>query len=259
VIDTAGFTASALGMSDADARAGLLRFEAGGGKGKGKGKDKGDVDVAGNILARNGDVVLLGTDVQVAKEAVVRAPNGSVLLAAGQRVSLTGRGLEGIVLEVTSPSDKVVNLGRLEGDAVGLFASQLRHTGVIQANHVVLLGDKVRLEKGHGKGGPKGGKDDPKGGKGPGGDDHDSPPDDTLSGSIEIGDPAPPGDPSGDGPPDEAGQGASAVAAVMEAGATATVLTASQELAAVQPPRLERKAKKRDAHQDADEVQQCTP
>lgn len=257
VIDTAGFTASALGMSDADARAGLLRFEAGGGKGKGKGKDRGDVDVAGSILARNGDVVLIGTDVQVAKEAVVRAPDGSVLLAAGQRVSLTGRGLEGIVLEVTSPSDKVVNLGRLEGDAVGLFASQLRHTGVIRANHVVLQGDKVRLEKGRGKG-PKGGKDDPKGGKGPGHDDDDAPPDDSLGGSIDVGSPAPADDPSAEAPA-QGSDGGDAAMAVMEAGATQAVLTASQELAAVQPPAIERKSREPRKRADVDEVQQCTP
>src|SRR3954468_21485391 len=51
VIDTAGFTASALGMSDADAIAGRLRFN--------NDHGKGSVDIRGNVLARSGDVVLL--------------------------------------------------------------------------------------------------------------------------------------------------------------------------------------------------------
>ena len=147
VIDTAGFTASALSLGDADAIAGRLRFSAGKGQAR--------VDVAGAVLARAGDVVLLGTQVQVDKQAVVQAPNGAVILAAGQRVALTGRGLEGIVLELAAPEDRAVNLGRLQGDAVGIFASQLRHTGVIDAPNLVLQGDKVRLEE-RGRGDPPG-------------------------------------------------------------------------------------------------------
>jgi filamentous hemagglutinin family protein len=143
VVDTAGFTASTLGMSDADALAGRLRFAAG--------KGNGDLEVQGRVIARNGDVVLLGTDVKVGKDALVQAPGGSIVLAAGQKVELTGRGLEGIFLEVTAPGDRVVNLGRLEADAVGLFASQLRHSGVIEAATVVMVDDKVRLERGKAK------------------------------------------------------------------------------------------------------------
>jgi filamentous hemagglutinin family protein len=50
VVDTAGFTASALNMSDADALTGRLRFGDGSANG-------GAVAVHGNILARGGDVV----------------------------------------------------------------------------------------------------------------------------------------------------------------------------------------------------------
>ena len=140
VIDTAAFTASALSLGDEDALAGRLRFSAGKGQAR--------VGVTGTVLARAGDVVLLGTAVQVDRQAVVHATNGAVILAAGQRVALTGRGLEGILLELAAPEDRAVNLGRLQGDAVGIFASQLRHTGVIEAHDVVLQGDKVRLENG---------------------------------------------------------------------------------------------------------------
>ena len=135
VVDTAGFTASALGMSQADAIAGRLRF-GGGGAG---------LTVDGNILARGGDVVLIAPNVDVAKTALVESQGGSVVLAAGQSVEVTGRGLEGITLQVQGPTDQAVNLGTLKGDAVGIFAGTLRHSGMIQAVQANLEGGKVVL------------------------------------------------------------------------------------------------------------------
>jgi filamentous hemagglutinin family protein len=52
VVDTAGFTASTLRMSDADALAGRLRFGDGG-------HGRQPVGVSGQIVARSGDVVLI--------------------------------------------------------------------------------------------------------------------------------------------------------------------------------------------------------
>jgi hypothetical protein len=82
----------------------------------------------------------------VGSEAIVRAPNGATLLAAGQKVALTGRGLEGIQLELRAPEDQAVNLGTLQGDAVGIFAGQLKHSGAIQATGVSVEGGKVVLK-----------------------------------------------------------------------------------------------------------------
>lgn len=124
-VDTAGFVASTLGLSQADAVAGLLRFSAGAGT-------PGPLQVDGAVLARAGDVVLLAPGAQIGAEAIIRAPDGAVILAAGQSAQLTGRGLEGIVLQVQAPQDQVVNLGRLEAGAVGLFAHTLRHSGQIR-------------------------------------------------------------------------------------------------------------------------------
>lgn len=139
VVDTAGFTASALRMSDADALAGRLRF--------GEGESQtGAVSVQGQVLARTGDVVLLGANVDTGSNALIQAPNGNVLLAAGQQVDITGRGLEGIVLRVQAPTDTVVNLGKLQGDAVAMFASSLHHSGDIQAQAVTVEGGKVVLK-----------------------------------------------------------------------------------------------------------------
>lgn len=139
VVDTAGFTASALRLSDADARAGVLNFGDSAAPG-------GTVSVQGSVLARSGDVVLIAAHIETGKDALVRAPNGSTLLAAGQKIGITGRGLEGISLEVQAPADAVVNLGTLQGDAVGIFAATLKHSGAIQANAVRTEGGKVVLK-----------------------------------------------------------------------------------------------------------------
>ena len=66
VVDTAGFTASSLRMSDADALAGRLLF------GDGLASSAG-VSVQGRILARSGDVVLLGSSVDTGKDALIQA------------------------------------------------------------------------------------------------------------------------------------------------------------------------------------------
>lgn len=139
VVDTAGFTASSLRMSDADALAGRLRFGEAGGAVAG-------VSVGGSVLARSGDVVLLGAHVDTEQSALVQAPNGSTILAAGQQVEITGRGLEGIKLQVQAPTDQAVNLGTLKGGAVGIFAGTLKHSGLIQATAADLRGGKVVLK-----------------------------------------------------------------------------------------------------------------
>lgn len=138
VVDTAGFTASALKMSDADALAGRMRF--------GDGLAGGTVSVQGQILARSGDVVLIGSTVDTGKDALVQAPNGSTVLAAGNQVAITGRGLEGISMTVQAPQNTAVNLGTLQGDAAAIFAGTLRHSGVIQATRATLEGGKVVLK-----------------------------------------------------------------------------------------------------------------
>jgi hypothetical protein len=138
-VDTAGFTASSLRMTDADALAARMRF------GDGTASSAG-VSVNGSVLARSGDVVLLGGSVTTGADTLIQSPNGSTILAAGQQIELTGRGLEGIRLQVQAPADSVVNLGTLKGDAVGIFAGTLKHSGVIQASSAALQGGKVVLK-----------------------------------------------------------------------------------------------------------------
>lgn len=137
VVDTAGFTASTLSMTDADAINGVLRFSNGG--------NAQGIQVEGRILAREGDVFLIAPTVQVKEGAVIQGPNGATVLAAGQSVQITGRGLEGIVMEVQAPTDEAVNLGRMQAGAVGMFAGTLRHSGDIRAVSATSEGGKVVL------------------------------------------------------------------------------------------------------------------
>lgn len=141
VVDTAGFTASSLRMTDADALAGRMRFGADGLSTGGAG-----VSVQGQIVARGGDVVLIAPQIDVGRQAVIQSSGGDTLLVAGQKVELTGRGLEGIRLQLQAPADRAVNLGTLKGDSVALFASQLKHSGLIQAQSATVEGGKVVLK-----------------------------------------------------------------------------------------------------------------
>lgn len=161
VIDTAGFTASTLAMSRQDAIAGRLRFEE---PGKGKGKDKrkdsdggdddddgagggkaGPLKVDGRILVRGGDLVLVGPDLRIGKGARLEARDGALVLAAGRKVEITGRGLEGIRMEVHARDGEAVNFGTLQGDTVAIFARRLRHSGLVQAHAATDSGGKVVL------------------------------------------------------------------------------------------------------------------
>lgn len=138
VVDTAGFTASTLRMSEADAIAGRLRFQREG--------DPGLLTVNGNIVARGGDVVLVSRNIEVGRTAVVEArDDGNVILAAGNKVEITGRGLEGISFEVQAGNAQARNLGQLRGNAVGIFADQITHSGHIIARTAANRGGKVVL------------------------------------------------------------------------------------------------------------------
>ena len=140
VVDTAGFVASTLPLSESDAIGGLLRFSAV------PGLTPGPLSVAGRIVANQGDVVLVAPQVQVSPDAVIHATDGAVILAAGQKTSITGRGLEGIAMEMQAPTDEAVNFGTLEGSAVGIFAGTLRHSGMINADQIVREGGRVVLK-----------------------------------------------------------------------------------------------------------------
>ena len=138
VIDTQGFVASTLSLNDEDFKAGRFRFARDG--------VAGDIQVQGRISSGNGDVYLIAPNVGTDGNAVIRSDGGNIVLAAGEMVEITGRNLNDITFEVQNRGNAVVNLGRLEGGAVGVFAGTLRHSGVVQAQTLALEGGRLVLK-----------------------------------------------------------------------------------------------------------------
>jgi filamentous hemagglutinin family protein len=121
VIDTAGFVASTLNIADRDFLAGRLKFEGGG---------NGALRNEGAIKA-SGDIFLIGPRIENA--GLIRSDSGSVLLVAGQSVTITSPDAHGVQFALQAPTDSALNLGTIEAkDAAGLFAGTLRHSGDIR-------------------------------------------------------------------------------------------------------------------------------
>ncbi|MEM7249907.1 MAG: filamentous hemagglutinin N-terminal domain-containing protein [Pseudomonadota bacterium] len=130
-IDTAGFIASSLNISDRDFLNRHYRFDGG--------PNAGDVVNHGLVKTKpGGEVVLIAPTVE--NHGVISAPDGQIMLVAGRRVRLTSLDLDGIFVEVSAPDDKALNLGTLiaERGAIGMFSRSLRNTGRIEANSVAL-------------------------------------------------------------------------------------------------------------------------
>jgi len=150
-VDTAGFVASTLNLSDAEFMAGRSSFSAGG--------SKGSVINLGTIVSKDGGyAALLGQ--QVRNEGTITAKLGTAVLAAGDRVSLNfnGDSLVGVTVDqatlgalVQNKQAILVDGGLVVLTAKGLdavLATVVNNTGEIRAqtisNHegrVFLLGD----------------------------------------------------------------------------------------------------------------------
>ncbi|STR45719.1 two-partner secretion domain-containing protein [Iodobacter fluviatilis] len=132
-IDTAGFVASTLDIKNDDFINGRYRFDGSGGK----------IAVEGMIRSQNGDVFLISPDIK--NSGLIEASNGNVVLAAGKSVEIVSLSLEGMRFTLQAPSDSVINLGQIKGDAVGLFAGTLKHSGDIRAVRAEQVGGRVLL------------------------------------------------------------------------------------------------------------------
>jgi filamentous hemagglutinin family protein len=127
VIDTAGFVASTLNIADRDFLEGRLKFEGGA---------SGVLRNEGAIRA-SGDIYLVGPKIENA--GLIRSEAGSVLLAAGQSVTITSPDAQGVQFALQAPTDSALNLGSIEAkNAAAMFAGTLRHSGDIRANRVTL-------------------------------------------------------------------------------------------------------------------------
>jgi len=122
VINTAGFVASTLNMRDEDFLAGRMKFEGGG---------SGVLRNEGAIRA-SGDIFLVGP--QVENAGLIKSDNGSVLLAAGQSLTISSPDAHGVQFALQAPADTALNIGAIEAkNAAAMFAGTLRHSGEIRA------------------------------------------------------------------------------------------------------------------------------
>jgi filamentous hemagglutinin family protein len=129
-IDVAGFVASTLNLSDANFRAGKMEFEAT--PGAGKVENRGDI-----VTPTGGRVYLVGAE--VGNKGLIQAPQGQVVLAAGDKVRLEDSSTPGVTVEITGARNRATNLGRIvaESGEVGVVGAMVRNAGVINASQVV--------------------------------------------------------------------------------------------------------------------------
>ncbi len=144
-IDTAGFIASTLGMSNADFLADRLRFDGPGGQ-----------------LAQSGDMVVKGDVALIANalstSGTIRSDNGNLMLAAGQTVELVDLSTPALRYQISAPDNSVLNLGQLlvQNGAAAMFGHTLQQQGQVQAlraetgdgGSIVLRADNITLGQG---------------------------------------------------------------------------------------------------------------
>jgi filamentous hemagglutinin family protein len=137
-IDVARFIASSLNVTDSDFLAGRMNF-------KGTGTP-GEVHNAGTInAASGGSIYLVGAN--VSNSGSLNAPQGEVLLAAGQTVQLVDTATPGVSVAITGTPGEVRNMGQITAEAgrIGLAAGLVSNSGTISASSVVREGGRIFL------------------------------------------------------------------------------------------------------------------
>jgi len=137
-IDVARFIASSLNVSDSDFLAGRMNF-------KGTGTP-GEVRNAGTInAASGGSIYLVGAN--VTNTGSLNAPQGEVLLAAGQTVQLVDTATPGVSVAITGTPGEARNIGQITAEAgrIGLAAGLVSNSGTISASSAVREGGRIFL------------------------------------------------------------------------------------------------------------------
>jgi filamentous hemagglutinin family protein len=129
-VDVNGLVASSLALSNADFLAGRNNFT--GGAGAGKVSNQGTITTPGG-----GQVFLIAPSVE--NIGLINAPNGDVLLAAGQSVQLVDSSNPDVHVVVSAPADAALNLGQIvaHGGRVGIYGALVSQRGGINANSAV--------------------------------------------------------------------------------------------------------------------------
>jgi filamentous hemagglutinin family protein len=138
-IDVAGFVAATLSLSDSDFLANRLRFTETAGAGK--------VQIFGEITTPSGGSVYLIAP-QVENHGIITAPNGEVLLAAGQRVELIDSATPGVKVEIVGNEGNATNLGTITAEAgrIGIAGVLVKNSGTLNASSLVSEGGRIFLK-----------------------------------------------------------------------------------------------------------------
>jgi filamentous hemagglutinin family protein len=137
-VDVAGFVASTLNIRNEDFLAGKNLFQ--------NTPGAGSVINQGSITTPSGGSVYLIAP-NVTNEGIIHSPNGEVILAAGQTVSLIDSATPGVKVDITGAQGNVTNLGSVVAEAgrIGMAGVLVKNSGTINASSVVSEGGRIFL------------------------------------------------------------------------------------------------------------------
>lgn len=129
-IDVGGLVASTLDISNIDFMAGKYNFHAGG-TGPGSVKNQGTIHTT-----FGGRVWLVGG--QVRNEGMIQTPGGKTVLAAGKAIEIIDSGAPNVVVRVSAPENRALNLGNLvaDGGSVDIHGGIVNQEGIVRADSV---------------------------------------------------------------------------------------------------------------------------
>ncbi|HMX15999.1 MAG TPA: autotransporter-associated beta strand repeat-containing protein, partial [Rhodocyclaceae bacterium] len=128
-VNVAGLVVSGLNIANSDFLDGKRVFD--GSAGAGRVLNEGSLRTL-----KGGSVVLVGGSVE--NRGVIEAPNGDILLLAGRSANLVDPAVPAIQVEVHAADNAAVNLGRMTGGHIGIYAGAIRHAGIVNANSAVV-------------------------------------------------------------------------------------------------------------------------
>lgn len=138
VVDTAGLVMSTLQIRDEDFLAGRLHFEGD--------ADSGAITNHGYIKsAPGGEIILIAPRIVNetlpgnAQSGLIESPEGELVLAAGEAITIASLDHPDITFDVRAPEHEAINLGRLlaAGGSVNVLAGSIHHGGSINADAVM--------------------------------------------------------------------------------------------------------------------------
>jgi len=131
-IDVAGLVASSLALSDDDFLAGRMRFTPVAGAGSVVNERGSEINAA-----PGGRVFLVAPSVE--NSGIIRAPQGEILLAAGQSAELVNEASPFVTVKITADTQQALNVGSLiaESGKIGMYGALVRNSGIAEASAAV--------------------------------------------------------------------------------------------------------------------------